>query len=78
MRAFGICFPFRKAFRRCRALFRQAIGKKGVFQTICDVFGEAGRVLSFDEIFHGVMKIRQVAQASIYFQLNQRTMFCQL
>lgn len=71
-------FRSEKRLEDSEALFRQAIGKKGVFQTICDVFGEAGRVLSFDEIFHGVMKIRQVAKASISYQLNQRPCFVNL
>jgi len=68
-------FRSEKRLEDVEALFRQALGKKGVFQTICDVFGDANRVLSFDEIFHGVMKIRQVAKASISFQLNQRPCF---
>lgn len=71
-------FRSEKRLEDAEALFRQAIGKKGVFQTICDVFGEAGRILSFDEIFHGVMKIRQVAKASILYQLNQRPCFVNL
>jgi hypothetical protein len=68
-------FRSEKRLEDVEALFRQALGKKGVFQTICDVFGDANRVLSFDQIFHGVMKIRQVAKASISFQLNQRPCF---
>jgi hypothetical protein len=71
-------FRSEKRLEDAEALFRQAIGKKGVFQTICDVFGEAGRILSFDEIFHGVMKIRQVAKASILYQLKQRPCFVNL
>jgi len=57
------------------ALFQQAIGKRGVFHTICDVFGEPGRVMSFDEIYHGVAKIRQVSTTSIVYQLSQRPCF---
>ncbi|MEI7847621.1 MAG: hypothetical protein WCK35_17595 [Chloroflexota bacterium] len=71
-------FRSEKRLEDIEALTRQAIGKNGIFQTICDVFGEPNKVLSFDEIFKAVMKIRQVAQASIYYQLNQRPCFVQL
>lgn len=57
------------------ALFKQALDKRGVFQTICEVFGEPGRELSYDEIYQGVMAQRMVAKASMDYQLNQRPCF---
>ena len=57
------------------ALFKQALSKRGVFQTICEVFGEPDRELSYDEIYQGVMARRMVAKASIDYQLNQRPCF---
>lgn len=57
------------------ALFKQALDKRGVFQTVCEVFGEPGRELSYDEIYQGVMARRMVAKASIDYQLNQRPCF---
>jgi len=73
-------FVFRseKRLEDIEALFQQAIGKRGVFQTICDVFGESGRDLSFEEIFHEVIKIRMVAKASIDYQLNQQPCFVKI
>jgi ribosomal protein S15P/S13E len=71
-------FRSEKRLEDINALFEQAIGKKGIFQTICEVFGEAGRDLSYDEIFHGVTKTRMVARASIDYQLNQRPCFVKL
>ncbi len=60
------------------ALFKQAMDKRGVFHTICDVFGEPGKELSYDEIFHSVMQIRQVAQSTIRYQLEKRPCFVYL
>lgn len=60
------------------ALFKQAIDKRGAFQTICEVFGEAGRKLSYDEIYDGVMDKRRVAKATIDYQLQQRPCFVRL
>jgi hypothetical protein len=57
------------------ALFKQALDKRGVFQTICEVFGKPGRELIYDEIYQGVMAQRMVAKASIDYQLNQRPCF---
>lgn len=59
------------------ALFRQAMDKRGAFQTICNVFGKPGKELSFDEIFRGVQSIRQVAKTTIDNQLTQRPCFVQ-
>lgn len=60
------------------ALFKQAIDKRGAFQTICEVFGESGKELTYDEIFKNVTARRQVAKATIDYQLNQRPCFVDL
>lgn len=60
------------------ALFKQALNKRGAFQTICEVFGEADRELTYDEIFKGVMERRQVAKTTIDYQLSRRPCFVDL
>jgi hypothetical protein len=60
------------------ALFGQAIGKRGIFQTICNVFGDGGAVLTFDEIFKAVLSHRMVSKAAIRTELSQRPCFVAL
>lgn len=59
------------------ALYVHSVGKRGVFQTICEVFGENGRELSFDEIYRGVTrdKKRLVASRTIRSELRRRLCF---
>lgn len=64
-----------KRLEDLEALFRQALDKRGVFQTICEVFGAPGRELSYDDIYSGVMAQRKVAKASIDYQLSKRPCF---
>ena len=60
------------------ALFKQAQGRRGLFQTMCEVFGASGAELSFDELFNRVMAKRMVAAASIRYQLQERACFVAL
>lgn len=60
------------------ALFKQAVDRRGIFETICDVFGEPGRILGYEEIYQGVMDQRMVAKASIDYQLHRRPCFVEV
>jgi hypothetical protein len=58
------------------ALFAEAVGKKSVFETLCDLFDEAeDNRLHQDDLFHRVSMIRMVSYYSIMMVLQERPCF---
>lgn len=53
------------------ALLKQALSQRGLFQTICEVFGRPHADLSYAEIFRDVMMRRMVASGSLDHELRR-------
>src|SRR5262249_20372809 len=53
------------------ALLKQALSQRGLFQTICEVFGQPHAELSYAEIFRSVMMRRMVASGSLDHELRR-------
>ena len=57
------------------AFFLHAKDKDGVLTTLCDAFGESGRVLPYMDVLNAVLKERPAAEATVRWLLHQLDCF---